>query len=425
MHFSQPRITCATLGTLLLLSPALTLAHAQNRPRSHSDALSAASSSSGLQQRDLLGSLLPDVAPLKPDTPTPSQSQKQAPAPAPIPASIPAPAPAPAPATAAVPSAGGSSRGNGAVIPGLVDQILAPNSEGGSGSSENSRNGKAGGDDSLKDRPEAATEANGGLKSGGTSGKKPSDTLPSSLATSNGSGGSSSGSKGIGDSQAPSSSSDSTSRDSSGHLFSNGSGDGSNPGGNTSTSSDSNSVSDTDATNSKKSSTTIAPGLIVMIVVVLLTIVVAVLFSCYKIRQTNNRRKKRESWDEDILKNHIGGGAGYPNPRTSMGDVSSMKSNTAAAVLMGPGRGGSIHNGYAPMTGVVGGPPPPPILAGNEYARRGSLGGVSVSTRAESPFMGYRPIATTPSVSAMVPAGNFGHATGEPWRKNVDIYHRE
>ncbi|KAI8600777.1 hypothetical protein EDD21DRAFT_404961 [Dissophora ornata] len=46
-------------------------------------------------------------------------------------------------------------------------------------------------------------------------------------------------------------------------------------------------------------------GLIAMIVIVLLGIATAVLVSCYKIRQTNQRRKRRESWDEDILKNHI------------------------------------------------------------------------------------------------------------------------
>ncbi|KAG9069916.1 hypothetical protein KI688_009241 [Linnemannia hyalina] len=48
----------------------------------------------------------------------------------------------------------------------------------------------------------------------------------------------------------------------------------------------------------------LSPGLIVLLVVILLAILAGVLFSCYRIRQS--RRRRHQSWDEDILKNHAG-----------------------------------------------------------------------------------------------------------------------
>ncbi|KAF9135961.1 hypothetical protein BGW39_009935 [Mortierella sp. 14UC] len=48
----------------------------------------------------------------------------------------------------------------------------------------------------------------------------------------------------------------------------------------------------------------LSPGLIALLVVSLLAILGGVLFSCYRIRQS--RRRRRQSWDEDILKNHAG-----------------------------------------------------------------------------------------------------------------------
>ncbi|KAF9353321.1 hypothetical protein BGX26_008895 [Mortierella sp. AD094] len=62
------------------------------------------------------------------------------------------------------------------------------------------------------------------------------------------------------------------------------------------------------------SSSGLAPGLIAVMIILVLAILAAVMFSCYKIRQT--RRRRRESWGEDILKNHAGSvgyseGTGY------------------------------------------------------------------------------------------------------------------
>ncbi|KAF9189813.1 hypothetical protein BGZ50_000561 [Haplosporangium sp. Z 11] len=48
----------------------------------------------------------------------------------------------------------------------------------------------------------------------------------------------------------------------------------------------------------------LSPGLIALIVIFVLAVLSAVLFSCYRIRQS--RRRRRQSWDEDILKNHAG-----------------------------------------------------------------------------------------------------------------------
>ncbi|KAK3836095.1 MAG: hypothetical protein JOS17DRAFT_772476 [Linnemannia elongata] len=48
----------------------------------------------------------------------------------------------------------------------------------------------------------------------------------------------------------------------------------------------------------------LSPGLIVLLVFILLAILAAVLFSCYRVRQS--RRRRHQSWDEDILKNHAG-----------------------------------------------------------------------------------------------------------------------
>ncbi|KAG0003479.1 hypothetical protein BGZ80_004296 [Entomortierella chlamydospora] len=61
-------------------------------------------------------------------------------------------------------------------------------------------------------------------------------------------------------------------------------------------------------------SSELAPGLIAVMIILVLAILAAVAFSCYKIRQSQRRR--RESWSEDILKNHAGSvgyskGAGY------------------------------------------------------------------------------------------------------------------
>ncbi|KAG0253283.1 hypothetical protein BG011_006444 [Mortierella polycephala] len=48
----------------------------------------------------------------------------------------------------------------------------------------------------------------------------------------------------------------------------------------------------------------LSPGLIALVVVFVLAVLSAILFSCYRIRQS--RRRRRQSWDEDILKNHAG-----------------------------------------------------------------------------------------------------------------------
>lgn len=48
----------------------------------------------------------------------------------------------------------------------------------------------------------------------------------------------------------------------------------------------------------------LSPGLIVLLVFILLAVLAGVLFSCYRIRQS--RRRRHQSWDEDILKNHAG-----------------------------------------------------------------------------------------------------------------------
>ncbi|KAF9157079.1 hypothetical protein BG015_004155 [Linnemannia schmuckeri] len=48
----------------------------------------------------------------------------------------------------------------------------------------------------------------------------------------------------------------------------------------------------------------LSPGLIALLVITLLAILAAVLFSCYRVRQS--RRRRHQSWDENILKNHAG-----------------------------------------------------------------------------------------------------------------------
>ncbi|KAG9322100.1 hypothetical protein KVV02_005584 [Mortierella alpina] len=63
-----------------------------------------------------------------------------------------------------------------------------------------------------------------------------------------------------------------------------------------------------------KADEALSPGLIVLLVIVLMAVVAAVLLSCYKVRQS--RRRRHQSWDEDILKNHAGSvgyseGGGY------------------------------------------------------------------------------------------------------------------
>ncbi|KAG0379417.1 hypothetical protein BGX24_000506 [Mortierella sp. AD032] len=48
----------------------------------------------------------------------------------------------------------------------------------------------------------------------------------------------------------------------------------------------------------------LSPGLIALLVIIVLSILAGVLFSCYRVRQS--RRRRHQSWDEDILKNHAG-----------------------------------------------------------------------------------------------------------------------
>ncbi|KAG0026452.1 hypothetical protein BGZ81_006344 [Podila clonocystis] len=48
----------------------------------------------------------------------------------------------------------------------------------------------------------------------------------------------------------------------------------------------------------------LSPGLIAVLIVVFVSLLVAILFSCYKIRQSRQRRHR--NLDEDILKNHAG-----------------------------------------------------------------------------------------------------------------------
>ncbi|KAF8981271.1 hypothetical protein BGZ46_003044, partial [Entomortierella lignicola] len=80
--------------------------------------------------------------------------------------------------------------------------------------------------------------------------------------------------------------------------------------------SDQNSGNSTNTSNRSESDSNsgLAPGLVALLVIILVAISGAVIFSCYKIRQVQRRR--RESWNEDILKNHAGSvgyseGAGY------------------------------------------------------------------------------------------------------------------
>jgi hypothetical protein len=56
--------------------------------------------------------------------------------------------------------------------------------------------------------------------------------------------------------------------------------------------------------NSGANNSALSPGLIALLVVILLAILAGVLLSCHRIRQS--RRRRRQSWDEDILKNHAG-----------------------------------------------------------------------------------------------------------------------
>ncbi|KAF9318328.1 hypothetical protein BG003_011427 [Podila horticola] len=60
--------------------------------------------------------------------------------------------------------------------------------------------------------------------------------------------------------------------------------------------------------------TPLSPGLVAVVIVVFVSLLVAILFSCYKIRQSRQRRHR--NLDEDILKNHTGSvgyseGGGY------------------------------------------------------------------------------------------------------------------
>ncbi|KAF9906414.1 hypothetical protein EC991_000661 [Linnemannia zychae] len=59
-----------------------------------------------------------------------------------------------------------------------------------------------------------------------------------------------------------------------------------------------------DGNNSGADGSALSPGLIALLVVVLLAVLAGVLFSCYRVRQS--RRRRHQSWNEDILKNHAG-----------------------------------------------------------------------------------------------------------------------
>ncbi|KAF9089513.1 hypothetical protein BGX23_006612 [Mortierella sp. AD031] len=48
----------------------------------------------------------------------------------------------------------------------------------------------------------------------------------------------------------------------------------------------------------------LSPGMITLLVIILLAMVGAVMFSCYRVRQS--RRRRHQSWTEEILKDHVG-----------------------------------------------------------------------------------------------------------------------
>ncbi|KAF9941233.1 hypothetical protein BGZ65_004478 [Modicella reniformis] len=133
-------------------------------------------------------------------------------------------------------------------------------------------------------------------------------------------------------------------------------------------------------------------GVIAMIIAVFWAIVLAIGFSCYRIRQSMLRRKRRESWDEEIHKNHLGAGLATgpgpdPSTRTSVGagiggprPPTITGSGSAAASIVG-----------AP--GVIGG-----FAGATEYGRGGSM---------EGPYMSYR--ATTAATPMILPSHPNSH----------------
>ncbi|KAG0277175.1 hypothetical protein BGZ95_006367 [Linnemannia exigua] len=78
----------------------------------------------------------------------------------------------------------------------------------------------------------------------------------------------------------------------------------------------------------------LSPGLITLLVIIVLAILAAVLFSCYRVRQS--RRRRHQSWDEDILKNHAGS-VGYSE---SGGGYGMYVGGSGSNVSAGAGSGG-------------------------------------------------------------------------------------
>ncbi|KAG0206774.1 hypothetical protein BGX28_001847 [Mortierella sp. GBA30] len=166
-------------------------------------------------------------------------------------------------------------------------------------------------------------------------------------------------------------------------------------------------------------------GLIAMIIIVILAIMAAVIFSCYKIRQSRNFRRRRETWDEDILRNHIGDYAtSHPSAAASVVGVPITSSGIGG---VGPGSvagyGMYMNDGY-PRRGSLGGG----SVAGGSM-RRGSGGGAGsvvsgcgggVREMTEHPYGAYRGM---PALSQGSGPGSV-HG-GEQWRQNMDTYHRE
>ncbi|KAF9307447.1 hypothetical protein BGZ74_000006 [Mortierella antarctica] len=104
----------------------------------------------------------------------------------------------------------------------------------------------------------------------------------------------------------------------------------------------------TDPKTGKVKEQSISPGMIAVVVLVVLAVIAAVVFSCYRVHQA--KRRRHQSFDEDILKNH----------------VPSANNNNAAFAESG---GYGLYHGNA--------------------------------------------------------AGVIGNKENDPWRKNLDVYHRE
>ncbi|KAI7819094.1 hypothetical protein BC939DRAFT_271781 [Gamsiella multidivaricata] len=401
MLFPRRKLTYSALGTLLLLFATSTITHAEATIPSTDPHILHQSTAiprreyvhptpAHLQTRDLLGNLLPIGAsdPSKTVSPAPPPNLEPVPVLAPAPESTLSKAPV-APA---------------APLTGL-DQTLAPS--GGSGGENGDTNDKG---EKKKDvqttSPALAPvpvdppsdgegEGSGGSTTSPSSGqgkKKPAAESSSSSSSSSVGSSPSGGEKGSSNNGRDGNRSD----DGSSTDDSN-----SNPNPSSSTSSHSKGSALTSAGEHAGNSTTpavtrvasdgnigLSGGLIAMIVLVLLGITTAVLFSCYRIRQSDRRRRKRETWDVNVLKDYIG-------------SVEFSHSITAQP----GGRGGGGGDG------------------GCEYAKRGSLresiaaekqsltggggGGGRISERmVESPYMAYRPVASATPMVAM--GGNDG-----------------